>query len=300
MPTKNRKIVFGALILSHGRADILNTMGKGTYHELKKSGYTGPVKIVVDNEDATVDRYRELFGAENVIVFDKAEAAKDVDIMDNQGHFRGVVYARNASFKIAKELGWTHFIMLDDDYWDFRYVFASSGLYHHIHIRSLDAIWLAMVRFLEATPTLTIAMLQAGDLIGGQNSGNIESVNLGQKGKRKAMNTFVCSVDRPIKFLGRINEDVNAYVDQGSIGKLFFTTNSVRMTQDQTQTNSGGLTELYRDSGTYVKSFFTVMIAPSAVRVQPLTTKFPRWHHRISWQYCVPKILRESLRKPRT
>jgi hypothetical protein len=299
MPRKN-KIVFGALILSHGRADILNTMGKGTFHELKKSGYTGPVKIVVDNEDATVDRYRELFGAENVIVFDKAGISETFDEGDNFGDRRAIVYARNACFKIAKDLGWTHFIQLDDDYWDFRYVFASSGSYHHIHIRSLDAIWLAMVRFLEATPTRTIAMLQAGDLIGGQNSGNIESVNLGRKGKRKAMNTFVCSVDRPIGFVGRINEDVNTYVRKGSVGELFFTINAVRMTQDQTQTNSGGMTDVYKASGTYVKSFYSVMYMPSAVRVQPLTTKFPRLHHRISWRNCVPKILRESLRKPRT
>lgn len=293
-----KKVVFGVLILSHGRPDILNSPGKGTMPELRKCGYSGPIRIVVDSQDQTVERYRELFGAESVIVFDKAEAAKITDVMDNQGHLRGVVYARNASFEIARSLGWTHFIMLDDDYWDWRYVFASDGRYHHLHIRSLDAIWAAMVAFLEATPTRTIAMLQAGDLIGGQNSGNITSINLGRKGKRKAMNTFICSVERPFRFLGRINEDVNLYVWNGSRGELFFTTNSVRMTQDQTQTNKGGLTELYRDSGTYVKSFFTVMLCPSSVKVQPLTTKFPRWHHRISWRHCVPKIVAEKHRKP--
>ena len=35
---------------------------------------------------------------------------------------------------------------------------------------------------------------------------------------RKAMNSFICSVDRPFQFVGRINEDVNTYVLLGSRG----------------------------------------------------------------------------------
>lgn len=291
--TKN-KPVFGALILTHGRAENVVT-----FETLRRHGYTGPIRFVVDNEDAQVDLYREKFGAENVVVFDKEKAAEIVDVMDNQGHRRGVVYARNASFGIAEELGWTHFIMLDDDYIDWRWCFGSDRRYHHPTIVSLDRVFDALVRFLDSTPALTICLAQAGDLIGGQNSGNLDAIDLGRKGKRKAMNTFVCRADRPFRFSGRINEDVNAYVFLGSVGKLFFTTNCARVTQYQTQTNKGGLTELYRDSGTYVKSFYTVLGAPSCVKVAPLTTKFPRWHHRIDWRHAVPKILREEHRRAR-
>jgi hypothetical protein len=282
---------FGALILSHGRAANVVTA-----NTLRKFGYSGRIVLVVDNEDPTVDEYREKFGAENVVVFDKEKAAEIVDVMDNQGHRRGVVYARNATFEIAKELGFSHFIMLDDDYIDWRWCFGSDRRFHQPTIASLDRVFAAMVRFLDSTPTTTLCLSQGGDFIGGQNSGNLDAINLGRKGKRKAMNTFVCRVDRPFRFSGRINEDVNAYVFLGATGTLFFTTNCARVTQYQTQTNQGGLTELYRDSGTYVKSFYTVLGAPSCVKVAPLTTKFPRWHHRINWKHAVPKILREEVR----
>ncbi|MEQ1761549.1 MAG: hypothetical protein ABL984_00250, partial [Pyrinomonadaceae bacterium] len=285
---------FGALILSNGRADKVATLDT-----LRKHGYSGPIRFLLDSEDETVGLYREKFGAENVVVFDKVKAAENVDVMDNAGTLRGVVYARNASFEVAKELGWTHFIMLDDDYIDWRWCFGSDRRYHHPTVVSLDRIFDSLVRFLDSTPALTICLSQAGDLIGGQDSGNLETIDLGTRGKRKAMNTFVCRVDRPIRFSGRINEDVNAYIFLGAVGGLFFTTNYARVTQYQTQTNTGGLTELYRDSGTYVKSFFTVLGAPSCVKVAPLISKFPRWHHRVSWRNAVPKILREEVRRPR-
>lgn len=289
---KKEKVVFGALVLTHGRSENVVTV-----ETLRKHGYTGPIKLLLDDEDETVDLYREKFGSENVLVFSKAEAAKIVDVMDNRGDLRGVVYARNASFEVARSLGWTHFIMLDDDYWNWRWCFGSDRMYHHPIVVSLDRVFASLVKFLDSTPTTSIALAQAGDLIGGQNSGNLDSIDLGRKGKRKAMNTFVCRVDRPFRFSGRLNEDVNAYLRLGATGSLFFTSNCARVTQYQTQTNKGGLTELYRSSGTYVKSFYSVVCAPSTVRVSPLTTTFPRWHHRIKWRTAVPKILREEVRK---
>lgn len=287
-----RKIVFGALILTHGRADHVVT-----FKTLRAFGYTGPIRFLVDNEDSQVDRYRELYGAENVIVFDKAAVPETFDEGDNFGDRRAIIYARNASFAVAKDLGWTHFIQLDDDYVDWRWVFASDRTYDHPRIRNLDRIFAILLDFMLTTGAATVAMAQAGDLMGGQNSGNIKTINLGLNGKRKAMNTFICDVDRPIGFVGRINEDVNTYVRKGSVGDLFFQINHVRMTQFQTQTNEGGMSDLYRESGTYVKSFYSVMYAPSCVKVFRLPSNFPRWHHRVSWRNAVPKIIREAVRK---
>lgn len=285
---------FGALILSGSRPDRVVTADS-----LRKYGYTGPICIVVDSLDATLEEYQARFGKESVVVFDKPTAALDVDAMDNEPHYRGVVYARNQAFRIAKELGWTHFIMLDDDYTDWRYCFGSDRKYRNPRVRRLDQVFASLTAFLDATPAHTICMSQGGDLLGGADGHMMKSINLGRNGKRKAMNTFVCRTDRPFKFFGRLNEDVNAYVMLGAIGVLMFTTNIVKINQFQTQTNAGGLTELYRDSGTYVKSFYSVIGAPSCVRVYPLNTKYPRWHHRISWRYAVPKILPESARKDR-
>ena len=91
---------FCAFILSHGRSDNVKTYGL-----LKKLGYTGPIYIVVDNEDATIDKYVEKFG-EQVIVFNKPFIANTFDTCDNQDNRKAIVYARNACFDIAKELGY--------------------------------------------------------------------------------------------------------------------------------------------------------------------------------------------------
>ena len=62
---------------------------------------------------------------------------------------------------------------------------------------------------------------------------------------------------------------------------LSFSTISVE--QMQTQANSGGMSEMYIDSGTYMKSFYTVMYCPSGVRVSDMRSTHARIHHRITW-----------------
>jgi hypothetical protein len=74
--------------------------------------------------------------------------------------------------------------------------------------------------------------------------------------------------------------------------------NQVALQQKQTQTNSGGMTEMYLESGTYVKSFYSVMYQPSSVKVGVLRDRDrSRLHHRVSWKHTVPKIVSESWKK---
>ena len=101
---------FCAFILTHGRPDNVIT-----YNTLLRHGYTGPIYIVIDNEDKTANRYYEVFG-DKVVMFDKLSIAKSIDEGDNFDGRRAIIYARNACFDIAKKLGYTYFIELDDDY----------------------------------------------------------------------------------------------------------------------------------------------------------------------------------------
>ena len=75
-----------------------------------------------------------------------------------------------------------------------------------------------------------------------------------------------------------------------------FTVTDILLTQLQTQSNVGGMTDLYLDGGTYLKSFYTVLFMPSAVTVQPMGTVHKRLHHKVDWEHCVPKILAEELK----
>jgi len=105
------------------------------------------------------------------------------------------------------------------------------------------------------------------------------------------MNTFICSTERPFKFLGRINEDVNIYTSLGAKGNLFLTIPLVAINQKDTQTNNGGMTDIYMDGGTYIKSFYTIIFQPSSVKIRPMGAKHKRLHHSVTWKKTVPMII---------
>lgn len=277
---------FGVLILTHGRPnDVV------TYESLRERGYTGPIYIVIDNEDKTAAQYRSKFGNENVIMFDKEAISKTFDNGDTRTDRRTIVYARNASFEIARDLGLDYFIQLDDDYTAFLYRYIRNNTLSSTNIQSLDAVFEAMVKLLDDTGALTVAMAQGGDYIGGID-GAIRKPLL-----RKAMNSFVCRTDRPIGFIGRMNEDVNAYVLNGMRGELMLTSTALQLNQLQTQANGGGMTDIYLASGTYMKSMYTVMMSPSCVTVKTMGRTQRRLHHQIRWNNAVPKIISDKYRK---
>jgi len=271
---------FVAFILSHGRPDNVITFDK-----LKQHGYTGRIIIVIDNEDKTYKKYYDNFGKQNVIMFDKKEIAKKFDEVDNFDNRKTIVYARNACFKIAADLGIDNFIQLDDDY----YWFGHRTKQGAKTTRSLDSIFSHLVDFVNDTKITTVCFSQGGDHIGGYDDN--------KKIKRKAMNSFVCSTKKPFNFIGRINEDVNTYTRLGGLGKIFFTINNIQLDQKDTQTNKGGMTDVYLIGGTYIKSFYSVIVNPSCVKVKTITGKHTRMHHHINWNNAVPCIIDEKYKK---
>jgi len=277
---------FAVFILTHNRSDRVYT-----YDTLKRNGYTGPVHLIVDDQDPQLDLYQKRYKSQ-VEVFSKADIAQHFDIGDNFDNYRSVIYARNASFDIARRLGYEYFIQLDDDYTNFRHMIDQDSEWitgRVDYIRDLDGIFNAFVKYYKNIPALSIAMAQGGDFIGGTESS--------LKPKRKCMNTHFCSVNRPYYFVGRMNDDVNTPTIHGSRGGLFLTIMTISIYQQPTQQNSGGLTEMYLESGTYVKSFYSILYHPSGIRVSILNTTNPRIHHRINWKNTVPVIINEKYRK---
>ena len=278
---------FAVFILTHGRPDNVIT-----YHTLKTSGYTGKIYIVIDNEDKLADKYYENFG-DKVIMFDKKAIAETFDEADNFEDRRAIVYARNACFKIAEELGITYFMQMDDDYGSFHFRIYKSNKDTPKRIKKIDKVLDVMLEFYKTIPAKSIAMAQGGDFIGGAGSGTAKKKQL----KRKCMNSFICSTERPFKFNGRINEDVNTYTHKASIGDLFFTIPTLSLEQKTTQSSTGGMTDIYLDKGTYIKSFYSVIFQPSSVKVALMGDKNMRLHHRVSWKHTTPVILEEKYKK---
>jgi hypothetical protein len=283
MPPDN----FCALILTHGRPDRVLTLSA-----LKLAGYTGPVFFVVDDEDRTLPAYRKRFG-DRVVTFSKPDIAARYDEADNFQDRRSIFYARNASFDIARSLGFTYFIQLDDDYTGFWFRSGDEQQFGHWHVRCLDEVFALTLDYFRSIPAASVCFAQGGDFIGGGEGTYQRDCTF----RRKAMNTFICSTERQFAFQGRINEDVSTYAEGGRRGLLFITLLSIMITQVTTQKNSGGMTELYLDGGTFLKSFYSVMFAPSCVKIGVMGNEHPRIHHHVDWKTAVPVILGEQHRK---
>ena len=277
---------FAVFILTHGRADNVITA-----KTLKDGGYTGKWYVVIDDEDEQEADYRRNFG-DKVIQFCKKDVAKNVDTMDLSEDRRAIVFARNYCFEIAKTLGVRYFLQLDDDFKDFQYRWVHDGKLLIESAKDLDGLFSAMVDFLKDTNADTVALAQGGDFIGGAYNSRLK-----QEVLRKAMNSFFCDAEKPFKFIGRMNEDVTTYTRLGSTGWLGFTVTKCMLTQTGTQAGAGGMSEVYLDSGTYQKSFYSVMAMPSCVKVCEMGSTNRRIHHSVSWDNCVPKILNERCKK---
>lgn len=279
---------FAVLILSHGRPNNIKTI-----KALENANYTGKYYIVIDNEDKQADEYYKLYG-DKVIMFDKQAVSDNpkYDKFDNNNNKKVIFFARNSAMEIAKDLGLKYYIQFDDDYTYFNFRYEGEYKLKHLKIKDIDKIFNFMIDFLDKSKALSICMAQGGDFIGGASSG------LWKKGLgRKAMNSFLVNTDRLFKFYGRINEDVNTYTMLGNKGKLFFTIADIALEQGQTQSNEGGMTDIYLDSGTYVKSFYSVICSPQAVKIGLMGNKHMRMHHKVNWNYCAPKILSEKYKK---
>lgn len=284
---------FCIFILTHGRPDNIRT-----YKSLKKAGYTGKIYIVLDNEDKKTEEYKARFGAENVLVFDKAKYA---ELMDEGNNFqegrRSICYARNACWEMARLVGCKYFCQMDDDYNCFFIRYNKKREFISGYITSdFDQIIIALLDFYKISGAEAIAMAQGGDYIGGGESKPISLL-------RKCMNSWICDVDKPLRFPGYMNEDVSLYTLEGRRGKLFFTVKQAMLTQEATQSSVGELSQLYKDVGTYVKSFYTILYAPSCVQIGFLknngTDIQGRIHHKINWHKACAKIVSSDWKKGR-
>jgi hypothetical protein len=276
---------FAVLIPTHGRYDRVYTI-----KSLRNGGYTGEIYLVCDDEDKQLEQYVEKFG-DKVLIFSKDAYAGKFDKMDNFGNKACVVYARNALYNLAKDIGLKYICVLDDDYSSFETRITKDGGYYAKTSKNLDKLFDAYLEYFIDANFDALCWAQGGDYIGGSENGKVID---GFKTKRKMMNLYFFDVDKPLEFKGTINEDLTSSITEGSVGKKILTSYMNSINQKETQSNAGGLTEIYLELGTYVKSFYSVIAAPSSIKIAAMGLDHLRIHHQVKWKHAVPKIIRAT------
>lgn len=282
-------IEYATFILTHGRPDR-----QYTYETLKRLGYDRPLFFLIDDMDETGAEYKKRYG-DKVITFDKRRWYDLTDTMDVSGKMNVVVFARNAVFEIAKSLGYRYIVVLDDDYMAFEHRYEANGKLKRIEPRKIGDLFEASLQFLIDSGITCYCWVQGGDFIGG-----LESNPWRKQVLRKMMNTYFFDCEKPVTFKGTLNEDMVASLYHGLLGDVVLSSCDMSVKQEQTQQNAGGLTEAYLDMGTYVKSFYAVMMNPSCCTVQEMGDPISgntRMHHRLRHVNAYPMIMSDRYRK---
>ena len=304
---------FVILILSYGRPEFLKTH---TWNVLDKVNSKARRVVVMSDDDKTIPEYKKMYGDDAVFVFNKIESEKkyDIDLIDcywgKSLSRKATVWARNEQFRIARELGYRWFMVLDDDY---REIVMRHKMYRTSdgneffptfkellfapcdeHGSLFDKCCVKYFNILNSAPWLySTAFSQCGDFIGGCQSILVRKYPW----RWKAMNVFFCDTEKEYRYYGRFNDDVNAYVLNGRRGQMSLTLPVPSINQEPTQKTQGGVTDLYKMFGTYVKSLTSAVVSPSSVSVSCMGTVAPRIHHLVEWIIMCPRVVDESLCK---
>ena len=94
-----------------------------------------------------------------------------------------------------------------------------------------------------------------------------------------------------------MNDDVNTYSYYQKRGKAFLTIMKIALIQPPTQSVEGGMTDIYKNLGTYTKSFYTTMLHPTANRIHYMHSNRPRIHHKLIKKKIVPRIISPDYKK---
>lgn len=153
---------FAIFILSHGRANEMTTL-----NAILDAGYSGSWYIVVDDLDEQREEYIEKYG-EKVIVFDKKEWAEKTDTVTVTGELRSVVFARNACYEIAEQLGLKYFAEFDDDLISFYIRYEQEGkLMSHRLQGHFDDMIDGLIDFQAQSGALSVGIASDGIFWGG-------------------------------------------------------------------------------------------------------------------------------------
>lgn len=279
---------FAVFILSHGRA-----LDVSTVKMLEEQHYLGDWYIVIDDEDDQANIYYEKYG-DKVIMFDKRAAAAETDTGDLDDDRRVGVFARNKIQDLAIERGYKYHLQLDDDFRGLQYRFVANGNIRSRKSKNIDNIFFSLVNYMDDCPQITWLSFSLSNYF----LGGIDNKNWHLQMIPKTMGSFLMRAEHPIKFSMRMNDDITTCAIEHHRGNLAYTIMCLQIDTPETQSQEGGMTDIYKDNGTYRKSFYSVMVGPSFAKIARESLSH-RIHHEIKFINCTPLLISDKWKKQR-
>ena len=244
---------FAIFILTNGRPNNQHTL------EFLKKSFNGDVFLLCDNEDSTLKEYQKNYG-KNVVVFDKNEWVLKSDPMDNFQSKKSVLYARNAVFEIAKDMGYDYFAMVDDDITQLSFRYEKDGKLVGKPVHNFDRVISNALDFMDGTKTDFFSFGTDKIYIGGSSNSQFK-----KKIIDKVYNFIICRTGCKHFYKGIMNEDEIHNILSMSVGTLVKSSTIIQMQMKPVGRDSiGGNAETYNENGyySYVRNFYPVIAFP--------------------------------------
>lgn len=276
-------------IISHGRP-----YNQKTYNLLRLRGYTGYIKIVVDDEDKTIIDYYKAVSHDDkaeVCVFSKQAAINitDTGMLEPMRNF--AVFARNAVEQDAIENGYDYFWVFDDDLTSIRLRYINGNSLKSLAITSnLDKIFYMVEQYVKAVNIDTLSFGTANNYIGGKDTAFAESSK-----HRMCYNVFLRKSASPVDWFLNMCEDRLASLKYNIIGQVWIQLLCIQIdTAPIGGKVEGGNSEVYKTLNELTQVFFPIITYPNCNRIRYVKGHFVNTY--IEQNMC-PKIISGSYRK---
>lgn len=271
-------------ICSYKRAHELMSCKTMIY---KYSYPPGRIYVLVDDESPEmVEEYRVATRAlgVNLHVFSIEEARERFDFVFRRLQSqRAAGMARNMIHLVAEKNGHECYVVMDDDTMHFE-----SKIEKKATAEMIQGLFVAMIELIKKHRIGLFGLLQSGDYMTGKS---IERSLY----RRKVMNLFFVN-SRYLKAGERGTQDddtaqfCNLWHQGMFTGSL---ADGVVLHQRPSATHRGGLTDIYIEGGLLFKALMCVVQFPSAVVATKQKMNGNRIHHKITYKYMAPMLLKK-------
>lgn len=284
---------FAIFITTHERSQCQLSLST-----LRNSGYTGQIYLIIDNEDRQINNYQKYINENtSILIFDKKKIASNADcfVSFNLNNIpKAVLFARISVEEFAKELKLKYFIVMDDDIKKLSYrICNKDDKLSEITMFNFDKVCKIYCEYLEDAK---IAMLGCGNET--SYFGGIKCFE--SDCQRRCFNMFFRNTSINFSWTSAMNEDYISSICNGKAGKIIFELKTIKLVAEVANKNNhtniiGGMSEYYKKTTDYERSFYAVLANPSCYSVAfSLKNKMII---KSQWNNAIPKIISDKYKK---
>ena len=97
--------------------------------------------------------------------------------------------------------------------------------------------------------------------------GGINGQRYSERLPREAYQCMMFKTDKKINYKGTMCEDLNATLEYGKQGSVFFNNMLICFNTSKRSTNNGWLKDLYDSNSLYVRNFYSLIVSPAVIKL---------------------------------